>query len=175
MFLCFEQFEDVESKTFMRRLSVERVELSIPTTSLVLPRRLGLSNVVPEAHSGPDGLPDKNRLRFDAAARCGVERPGRQCEDFAFEGCHGGRQDEQWPGPQRQGQKSSLQLGALRIEILGKMFEIQRKDLQSRGFPPQKLRKMLGSMITCSVLKIMICARWSIFSRNAKNIDGKLL
>ena len=43
VFVNVNSFEDVESKTFIVRLSVERViELSMPTTSVVLPRRVGL-------------------------------------------------------------------------------------------------------------------------------------
>ena len=58
MFVNVNSFEDVESKTFIVPLSVEWViELSIPTTSVVLP---GASASVPrrppEAHSGQMGF-----------------------------------------------------------------------------------------------------------------------
>ena len=59
-FFPLNSFEDVESETFIVPLSVERVELRIPTTFVVLP---GASDSAPssppEAHSGPDGLPGK--------------------------------------------------------------------------------------------------------------------
>ena len=101
MFVNVNSFEDVESKTFVVRLSVERVELRIPTTSVVLPRRIGLTL---EAHSGPDVLPGKKRLRCDAAALCGEQRPRCGCGAVAEQRRRGGRQDRrqerQRPGPQ---------------------------------------------------------------------------
>ena len=85
--------------------SVEPVELSIPTTSVVLPRRLGLSVVVPpEAHSGPDGFPgEKSRLRSDAAALRGNLRPRRGSGVFARERRRGGRHGQRWPGATKAG------------------------------------------------------------------------
>ena len=59
VFFALNSFEDVESKAFIVPLSVER-ELSIPTTFVVLPRRLGLCAVVPpEAHSGQTASREK--------------------------------------------------------------------------------------------------------------------
>ena len=64
------------------------------------------------------------------------------------------------PGPQRQGPENrgstiwGISEGFPSLEILRKMFEFSANVVQNREFPALNMQKMLGSMITCSVLII---------------------
>ena len=86
VFVKVNSFEDVKSKTFIVRLSVERVELRIPTTFVVR----GCWHL---RCCGPG-----NHLRHDAAAPGGIPRPRRGCRAFALKRGCGGRQEERWRG-----------------------------------------------------------------------------
>jgi len=77
--------EDVESKTFIVPLSVERV------WSSAFPQLSSL-----EATAGD--RPRENRLRLDTAPRGGALGPGRGCRAFDFERRRGGRHEHQWRG-----------------------------------------------------------------------------
>ena len=119
IFFPLNSFEDVESETFIVPLSVERVELRIPTTFVVLPQRLGLCALV---SAGSPQRPrrasrEKAALRPHAAALGGALRPRRGCGASALQRRRGGRQDEQRPGasiPGRRQTSSLADLGQLR-------------------------------------------------------------
>ena len=84
-----------------------------------------------------DGSPQRprrafreKRLRLHAAALCGVVRPRRCCGVPAVQRRRGGRQDQQWPGPQsgkHVPEIESLELGAFLKNVLG--LEILRKHV----------------------------------------------
>ena len=103
-----------KSKIFIVRLSVERVELSIPTTFVVL----GCWHL---RCRGPG-----NHLRWHAAAHCRVRRPHQGCRAFAFKRGHGGCHEQWWRGASKReaGRESRLQLGAPQKSFLpGLKFE----------------------------------------------------
>ena len=90
-------FEDVESKTFIVRLSFERVQSSAahnfrrPTSSASWP-----SSAEATTRDGPRQKP----LRPNAAPRGGGQRQRQGCRALALKWRRGGRQEQQWPGPQ---------------------------------------------------------------------------
>ena len=152
MFFPLNSFEDVESKTFIVRLSVERViELSCAQRS----------SFPAASATAADGPRRKSRLRRHAAARRGGPRPRRGGRVFAVERRRGGRQGHQWPGASEAGPRKSrlpqfwgISEGLPSLEILRKMFEFSANVVQNREFPALNMQKMLGSMITWSVLII---------------------
>ena len=80
----------------------------------------------PEAHSGPDGLLGKSRLRRNAAAQGGALRPRRGCGAFALQRRRGGRQGERRPGPQSGKQAPDIEsrrLGAPQKTFPGLKFD----------------------------------------------------
>ena len=89
-----------KSKIFIARLSVERVELSIPTIFVVWDcwhfRRRGPGN----------------HLRWHAAPLSGAQRPRGGCRAFAFKRGCGGRHEQRWRGASKReaGRESRLQL-----------------------------------------------------------------
>ena len=86
---CSEQFEVVESKTFIVRLLNEyRAQLS--TTFVV---STSWTSAKPQRPTAPG-----KRLRLDAAPSCGGQRQGRGCRVPAVERRCGGRHGQQWPG-----------------------------------------------------------------------------
>ena len=100
MLISLNRFEDVESKTFISRLSVERMWSSafpqLPSSSAAprpLRRRLRRKPT-----AAATGLRGKSRLRPNAAALCGRRRPRRRCGVFDLQRRRGGRQGRQWPG-----------------------------------------------------------------------------
>ena len=149
-FFALNSFEDVESKTFIVRLSVERV----PELSFVQ-----LSSPPAASATAADGPRRKSCPRQHAAARGGAERPRRSGGVFAEQRRRGGRQGRRWPGASEAGPRKSrlrcgISVGFPSLEILRKMFEFSANVVQNREFPALNMQKMLESMITCSVLII---------------------
>ena len=97
-FFALNSFEDVESKTFIVRLSVERV----PELSFVQ-----LSSSPAASATAADGPRRKSRLRPNAAARRGAQRPRRGGGVFAEQRRRGGRQGQRWPGASEAGPRKS--------------------------------------------------------------------
>ena len=92
-------------ETFIVRLSVEPVELSfVQLSSSPRLRPLGRR-------------PRESRLRPNAAAHRGSQRPRRGCGAFALDRCRGGRQERLWPGASKReagGRNRVSDLGHLR-------------------------------------------------------------
>ena len=89
-------FHSLKERSFVGWTSIE---LSIPITSVVLPRRIGLCAVARRKPTAAlTGFPGRNRLRLHAAAPGGGQRPRRGCRAVALKRCRRGRQDERWPG-----------------------------------------------------------------------------
>ena len=74
-------------ETFIVRLSVERDGAQLCSTFVVSAA----------SASRPTG-PRESRLRRDAAALGGAQRPRRGCGVFAVERRRSGRQEQRWPG-----------------------------------------------------------------------------
>ena len=94
-FFALNSLEDVESKRFIPRLSVERVVALSSAAHNVRhsPRRR------PQRPTGPG----KSRLRPNAAARRGTQRPHSGGGAFAEQRRRGGRQGQRWPGASEAG------------------------------------------------------------------------
>ena len=146
-FFSLNSFEDVESKTFIIRLSVERVELSCPQRS----------SFPAASATAADGPREKMRLRLHAAARGGRQRPRRGGRVFAEQRRRGGRQ-EQRPGASEAGPRNrgstvwGISEGFPSLEILRKMFEFSANVWERCDFPAPK---SLESMIT--IQHVYIC------------------
>ena len=135
-------------ETFIVRLSVERViELSCPQRS----------SFPAASATAADGL----GKAFEARRRCTTRRSSATSRLQSF--CS---QKGPWWTPRRtmarglRGRAKS-RLHNLRhfggfpsLEILRKMVEFSANVVQNREFPALNMQKMLGSMITCSVLII---------------------
>ena len=93
-------FEDVESKTFVLRLSVVSVELSCPQLPFVIHGASAFAPSYRRSPQRPDGFPGRSRLRQHAAALRGTQRPRRGCGAVAEQRRPRGRREHQWPGPQ---------------------------------------------------------------------------
>ena len=111
------------------------------------------------------------RLRPNAAALRGGQRPARGCGFFALERRRGGRQGQRWPGASKAGPGNPVSdLGHYKIlfgfEILRKMPTCSANVWQSSGFPPLNMRQMLGSMITCSVLSTALGSHTHTYTCN---------
>ena len=127
---CFEQFEDVESKTFIvRLLNGYRAQLSttfVPTG----PRPLRRRPPKPQRPIAPG-----KRLRPNAAALGGEPGRGEGCRVPALKRSHAGRHGQQWPGASEAGPEIPVSnLGHLKkvfaIEIYEKHVCICSKCLE---------------------------------------------
>ena len=109
-------FEDVESKTFVLRLSVVSVELRCPQLPSSFAAHRPLRRRTAGSPQRLDGFPGESRLRPNAAAPGGGQRPRRGCGVAAEQRRRGGRQGQIWPGPQIReacARHRGLELGAL--------------------------------------------------------------
>ena len=117
------------------------------------PRGFGLLAVIRRKPQRPTA-PGK-RLRPNAAARCGEQRQSRGCRAFALKRRRGGRQEEGWPGTQRQGPEIESPTWGTSKSCSGLRFRektcIFSKCLGKVWLSNLNVRQMLGSMITCSV------------------------
>ena len=150
-FFALNSFEDVESKTFIVRLSVERV------IELRCPQRSSFPAASATAADGPREKTARGRTPLHFAA---INGHVAAAEFLVSKGAAVDAKKNTGPGPQRQGPENrgsttwGISEGFPSLEILRKMFEFSAKVVQNREFPALNMQKMLGSMITCSVLII---------------------
>ena len=82
--------------SFVGWTGIERSCPQLPSS----PRRIGLRAVVRRKPTAARRVSGEKRLRPNAAALCGAQRPRRGCGAFDLQKRGGGRQEQQWPGPQ---------------------------------------------------------------------------
>ena len=136
LFFVLNSFEDVEPKTFIVRLSVQRVELSCP-------QRSSFPAASATAADGPRRKAARGNTTLHLAAADGNVAAA---EFLLSKGAAVDAKDNCGPGPQRQGPENrgstiwSISEGFPSLEILRKMFEFSAN--------------VVGSMIACSVFNL---------------------